>query len=194
MGEYLKIPEVARRLDISEKTARRYIRSGELPSAFIGGAYRVSEEDLASYQKGAIVKPEELTARPKEEYPPLGQDDPKRRLSPSTPRPPDFPFDAFEVARAAFEVARAAFAETGADTEEEEVSRELGQMFADALAGWPRQDLRAAYEWADHDVLKALAKMPASREELMRVQVERFAASAALQALDRGPMLEAIGA
>lgn len=130
---------------------------------------------------------EELTARPKEEYPPLGQDDPKRRLSPSTPRPPDFPFDAFEVARAAF-------AETGADTEEEEVSRELGQMFAVALAGWPRQDLRAAYEWADHDVLKALAKMPASREELTRVQVERFAASAALQALDRGPMLEAIGA
>ncbi len=69
MSEYLKIPEVARRLDVSEKTARRYIRSGELPSAFIGGAYRVSEEDLASYQKGAIVKPEELTARPKEEPP-----------------------------------------------------------------------------------------------------------------------------
>jgi len=124
-----------------------------------------------------------------EERAPLWQDDPKRRLSPSTPRPPDFPFDAFEVARAAF-------AENGADTEEEEVSRELGQMFADALAGWPRQDLRAAYEWADHDVLKALANMPASeaREELMRAQVERFAASAALQALDRGPMLEAIGA
>ena len=65
MSEYLKIPEVARRLDVSEKTARRYIRRGELPSTFIGGAYRVSEEDLASYQKGAIVKPEELTARPK---------------------------------------------------------------------------------------------------------------------------------
>lgn len=188
MSEYLKIPEVARRLDVSEKTARRYIRSGELPSTFIGGAYRVSEEDLASYQKGAIVTPEELTARPKAP-PPLWQDDPKRRLSPSTPRPPDFPFDAVEVARAAF-------AENGADTDEEEVSRELGRMFADALAGWSRQDLRAAYEWADHDVLKALANMPASeaREELMRAQVERFAASAALQALDRGPMLEAIGA
>jgi excisionase family DNA binding protein len=69
LGEYLKIPEVARRLDISEKTARRYIRSGELPSAFIGGAYRVSEEDLASYKKGAIVNPEELTARPKARTP-----------------------------------------------------------------------------------------------------------------------------
>ncbi len=67
MSEYLKIPEVARRLDVSEKTARRYIRRGELPSTFIGGAYRVSEEDLASYQKGAIVKPEELPARPKAE-------------------------------------------------------------------------------------------------------------------------------
>jgi excisionase family DNA binding protein len=59
-SEYLKIPEVARRLDVSEKTARRYIRSGELPSVFIGGAYRVREVDLASYQKDAIVKPEEL--------------------------------------------------------------------------------------------------------------------------------------
>lgn len=66
MGEYLKIPEVARRLDVSEKTARRYIRSGELPSVFIGGAYRVSEEDLIGYQKGAIVKPEERTEPPKD--------------------------------------------------------------------------------------------------------------------------------
>ncbi len=65
MSEYLKIPEVARRLDVSEKTARRYIRSAELPSAFIGGAYRVSEEDLANYMKAAIVEPEEVDAHPK---------------------------------------------------------------------------------------------------------------------------------
>lgn len=84
MGEYLKIPEVARRLDISEKTARRYIRSGELPSAFIGGAYRVSEEDLASYKKGAIVNPEELTTRPKAPSPlPLSPEpgEAERRIS-----------------------------------------------------------------------------------------------------------------
>jgi excisionase family DNA binding protein len=69
LSEYLKIPEVARRLDVSEKTARRYIRSAELPSAFIGGAYRVSEEDLANYMKAAIVEPEELASRPKGDAP-----------------------------------------------------------------------------------------------------------------------------
>jgi excisionase family DNA binding protein len=55
--EYLKIPEVARRLDVSEKTVRRYIKSGELPSVFIGGAYRVSEEDLETFLDNARVTP-----------------------------------------------------------------------------------------------------------------------------------------
>jgi excisionase family DNA binding protein len=47
--DYVKLPEVSRRLDVSEKTARRMVKSGKLPAVFIGGAYRVSEEDLAEY-------------------------------------------------------------------------------------------------------------------------------------------------
>jgi len=193
----LTVHELAKTSGVSDDTISK-IENGQRvarPSTLrkLASALGVSPQELrrpAKVEEPALAgKAEAPGETGQEEQAPLSQDDPKRRLSPSTPRPPDFPFDAFEVARAAF-------AETGADTEEEEVSRELGQMFADALAGWPRQDLRAAYEWADHDVLKALANMPASeaREELMRAQVERFAASAALQALDRGPMLEATGA
>lgn len=57
VADYLKIPELARRLDVSEKTARRYIKGGALPSTFIGGAYRVKEEDLEEFLHGAEVKP-----------------------------------------------------------------------------------------------------------------------------------------
>jgi excisionase family DNA binding protein len=57
MAEYLKLPEVARRLDVSEKTARRYVKAGALPSVFIGNAYRVSEEDLEEYLRDARVQP-----------------------------------------------------------------------------------------------------------------------------------------
>lgn len=49
MGDQLKLPEVARRLGVSEKTARRYVKSGALPSVFIGNSYRVSEEDLEKF-------------------------------------------------------------------------------------------------------------------------------------------------
>lgn len=49
MTEYLKIPEIARRLDVSDMTIRRYIRRGELPSVFFGNAYRVTEEDLNAF-------------------------------------------------------------------------------------------------------------------------------------------------
>ena len=58
MAGYLKIPEVARRLDVSEKTARRYVKAGTLPSTFIGGAYRVSEDGLEEFLHRAEVKPE----------------------------------------------------------------------------------------------------------------------------------------
>ncbi len=57
MAEQLKLPEVARRLEVSEKTARRYVKSGALPSIFVGGAYRVSEEDLEGFLQGAKVTP-----------------------------------------------------------------------------------------------------------------------------------------
>ncbi len=57
VADYLKIPEVARRLDVSEKTARRYVKDGTLPSVFVGGAYRVSEEELEEYLRSARVNP-----------------------------------------------------------------------------------------------------------------------------------------
>ena len=57
MADYLKIPEVARRLDVSEPTVRRMVKGGKLPSVFIGGAYRVSEHDLEDYLESARVIP-----------------------------------------------------------------------------------------------------------------------------------------
>lgn len=63
MADYLKIPEVADRLDVSEKTARTYVKTGRIPSVFIGGAYRVSETDLEEYLRGARVRPEDQTPK-----------------------------------------------------------------------------------------------------------------------------------
>jgi excisionase family DNA binding protein len=51
-------------LDVSEKTARRYVKSGEIPSAFFGGAYRVAAEDLEKFLEGAKVVPGKATAPP----------------------------------------------------------------------------------------------------------------------------------
>ncbi len=64
MADYLKIPEVARRLDVSEPTVRRMVKSGKLPSVFVGGAYRVSEEDLEAYLENARVIPGKASAPP----------------------------------------------------------------------------------------------------------------------------------
>jgi len=57
LADYLKIPEVARRLDVSEPTVRRMVKGGKLPSVFVGGAYRVSEADLAEFLENAKVEP-----------------------------------------------------------------------------------------------------------------------------------------
>src|SRR5215208_1957388 len=57
VAEQWKLPEVARRLGVSEKTARRYVKSGALPSVFIGGAYRVSKGDLEEFLENAKVDP-----------------------------------------------------------------------------------------------------------------------------------------
>lgn len=88
MADYLKIPELARRLDVSEKTARRYIKGGALPSTFIGGAYRVTEEDLERFLRQAEVRPED--ASPKAQAPPSSTQPPlngfeEERRSPLIP-------------------------------------------------------------------------------------------------------------
>jgi len=69
VADYVKLPEVARRLDVSEKTARRMVKSGRLPAVFIGGAYRVSEEDLAGYLESSKVDPGKVKAPPSSEQP-----------------------------------------------------------------------------------------------------------------------------
>ncbi len=64
MASYLKIPELARQLDISEQTARRMVKDGRIPSVFVGGAYRVEKGDLRNYLMAARVK---VDASPKAE-------------------------------------------------------------------------------------------------------------------------------
>ncbi len=82
MADYLKLPEVARRLDVSEKTARRMVKSGSLPAVFIGGAYRISEEALAEFLENAKVEPGKAQAPPSPEQPNFnGLLEEERRLS-----------------------------------------------------------------------------------------------------------------
>ncbi len=71
MADYVKIPALARRLDVSENTARRYIKAGRLPSSFIGGAYRVTEQDLARYIEDSKVTDPPKAAAPPSRQPPL---------------------------------------------------------------------------------------------------------------------------
>jgi excisionase family DNA binding protein len=71
LADYLKIPEVARRLDVSEPTVRRMVKGGKLPSVFVGGAYRVSEADLEEFLENAKVEPGKAQAPPSPEQPSL---------------------------------------------------------------------------------------------------------------------------
>jgi len=45
-AQYLRAAEIARLLSLSERTVRRWIASGELPSAKVGGARLVAKADL----------------------------------------------------------------------------------------------------------------------------------------------------
>jgi excisionase family DNA binding protein len=57
VADYLKIPEVAQLLGLSEKTVRRRVKAGEIPSVFVGGVYRISREGLEEYLEKAKVRP-----------------------------------------------------------------------------------------------------------------------------------------
>ncbi len=48
---YLTVKDIATRLQVSEQTVWRWIRSGELPSIKLGGQYRVSPDDLQDFLK-----------------------------------------------------------------------------------------------------------------------------------------------
>ncbi len=62
----MKLTEVARRLGISEQTARRYVKSGDLPRIYVGGAYRVSEEDVEKFLEDRRHKSPKAPAQPSE--------------------------------------------------------------------------------------------------------------------------------
>jgi excisionase family DNA binding protein len=49
LNTLLTVRVVAARLEVSEKTVRRLIQSGQLPALRIGHSLRISEDDLRSY-------------------------------------------------------------------------------------------------------------------------------------------------
>ena len=67
--ELLKLTEVAQELGISEPTARRYVKTGKLPSVFVGGRYRVRREAVAEFLRQAEVTAEAPLPQSREESP-----------------------------------------------------------------------------------------------------------------------------
>jgi excisionase family DNA binding protein len=55
---FLTIPQVAEKLQVSEKTVRRMLISGELPGYKIGGQYRVGPTELAAWIEDQAITPE----------------------------------------------------------------------------------------------------------------------------------------
>ena len=53
----LKIVEVGRELGLSEPTVRRYLKTGKIPSVFIGGRYRVRRSALEEFVRRSEVRP-----------------------------------------------------------------------------------------------------------------------------------------
>jgi|SRR5215207_735311 len=51
------LPEAARMLGVHEHTARRYVKSGEIPSTFIAGRYRIKVGDIQDYIEGKERSP-----------------------------------------------------------------------------------------------------------------------------------------
>ena len=61
-AQYLRAAEIARLLGISERTVRRWIASGELPSVKVGGSRLVARADLErtlSPAPSSLREPEE---------------------------------------------------------------------------------------------------------------------------------------
>lgn len=55
-GQMLKITDIADRLNVSQKSVRRYIQSGKLSSNKIGGVHRVEESELQSFLKLSVYE------------------------------------------------------------------------------------------------------------------------------------------
>ena len=62
---YLNTEDIARRYNVNEDTARRWIRTGRIPGHRIGGAYRVRLDDLQKLEReGADFTTETLIEKP----------------------------------------------------------------------------------------------------------------------------------
>lgn len=55
-SSYYTLAEVARRLRISVKTVRRYVREGRLAAVRLGREYRVSAEALIEFLKNSTTR------------------------------------------------------------------------------------------------------------------------------------------
>lgn len=49
LKEYLTVPEVARKVALSEETIRRQVRSGQLKAEKIGNQWFIHEENLSGF-------------------------------------------------------------------------------------------------------------------------------------------------
>ncbi|MBT4626361.1 MAG: helix-turn-helix domain-containing protein [Rhodospirillales bacterium] len=55
---FLTIPDIAERLQVSDKTVRKWVKVGDLIAHLIGGQYRISEEDFSLFlrvRRGAYI-------------------------------------------------------------------------------------------------------------------------------------------
>ncbi|WP_413534101.1 DNA cytosine methyltransferase [Empedobacter brevis] len=57
-GKLLRIEEIASKLNVSQKSVRRYIHSGKLKSNKIGGVHRVEESELEYFVQKSLFSPE----------------------------------------------------------------------------------------------------------------------------------------
>jgi excisionase family DNA binding protein len=54
---YLTVADVAKQLQISEDTVRRWIKTGKLPALKIGKEWRVAPDDLEAFLKQSRKQP-----------------------------------------------------------------------------------------------------------------------------------------
>ena len=193
MDRLLKLPEVAQRLGVSEKTARRYVKAGSIPSIFVGGAYRVSEEDVAKYLSQARVGGEEPEA-PKAQAPLPFEGEGGQRRNPFLEAWKSYmhrraktwektleeegdeifkdPFDAFEWSEWIQQEAEALIMALGADP-----WGDMEAAFAHERAKWEFAEVlvaigavvRAAQKWR----YRALSTWSTTEEETVRQKLER---------------------
>jgi excisionase family DNA binding protein len=63
--EFLTTDQIARRYNVNEDTARRWIRTGRIPGMRLGGAYRVRLDDLERLEReGEDFSMDGVTERP----------------------------------------------------------------------------------------------------------------------------------